>query len=756
MVLTVFGGTPAVFRGRVVREVVLSTATIRPGWAQRRLGPVLKVVLAALFRLLYRVEVHGLENYRTSGERAIVVANHVSLLDAPLLATFLPGRPSLAVVEAMERCRWLRPWLLLVDAFRIDPLSPLAMIAVVRALRRGGRCLMFPEGRISVTGGLMKVYDGPAVVACRSRSPVLPVWIEGAEALPFSRSRGKVPVRWFPRIVIHIGPAQRIELPRGLGGRRRRQLAGEKLYDLMTETAFRAENLDRTLFEAILDARARYGGARPVFEDMERTPISYDRLVLASMVLGPRLARVAPPGAVVGVLMPNAVGTAVVFTALQAIGRVPAMLNFTVGPTQAAQACRAADLKLVVTARRFITVARLEALAAALAGVAEVLYLEDVRASLTTAERLAGVWRARRARAWHRRQRGTPRAPAVILFTSGSENLPKGVALSHGNLIANCRQLKARVDFSPSDVLFNALPVFHSFGLTGGLALPLLSGFKCFLYPSPLHYKAVPEAVYACDATMMFGTDTFLNAYGRVAHPYDFRSVRYIFAGAEKLREETRRLWADRFGVRVLEGYGATETGPVLAVNTPMFASPGTVGRLLPGIRHRLEPVDGITEGGRLLVSGPNIMLGYLKADGSGVLEAPPDGWHDTGDIGAMDEHGFVRIVGRLKRFAKVAGEMVSLGAAEALVLSLWPEERHAVVAAPDNRKGEQLVLVTEHRGAERTAIAEQAHRLGVSELLVPRTVMVLDEVPIFGTGKVDYVRIQAMVAERRSGRRAA
>lgn len=734
----------------------MSTATIRPGWVQRRLAPVLKAVLGCVFRLLYRVEVRGLEHYRAAGERAIVVSNHVSLMDAALLATFLPGRPSLAVVEAMRRSLWLRPWLLLVDVFHIDPTSPLAMISVVRALKRGGRCVMFPEGRISVTGALMKVYDGPAVVAARSRTPVLPVWIEGAEGSPFSLSRGAVPIRWFPRITLTIGPARRIELPRSVGGRRRRQLAGEMLYDLMTEAAFEADNRDRTLFEAILDARARYGGGRLVFEDMERKPISYDRLVLAAMVLGPRLARVAPPGGAIGVLMPNAVGTAVVFTTLQAIGRVPAMLNFTVGPTQAAQACRAADLKVVVTARRFITAAKLEALTAALAGVAEILYLEDVRASLTTRERLAGMWRAQQARAWHRRHRVAPGAPAVILFTSGSENLPKGVALSHGNLIANCRQLRVRVDFSPSDVLFNALPVFHSFGLTGGLALPLLSGFKAFLYPSPLHYRVVPEAVYACDATMMFGTDTFLNAYGRVAHPYDFRSVRYIFSGAEKLREETRRLWADRFGVRVLEGYGATETGPVLAVNTPMFATPGAVGRLLPGIRYRLEPVDGITEGGRLLVAGPNIMLGYLKTDGSGVLEPPPDGWHDTGDIATVDDHGFVRIVGRLKRFAKVAGEMVSLGAAEALVLSLWPDQRHAVIAAADNRKGEQLVLVTEHRGAERTVLAEHAHRQGVSELLIPRTVMVVDEVPIFGTGKVDYVRVQAMVAEHRAGRRAA
>ncbi len=729
------------------------------GGGGRRPGAMaaVKTVLAALLRLLYRVEVRGIEHY-LAAERAVVVVNHLSLLDTPLLAAFLPGRPGFAITGDMARCWWMRPWLALVDAFKVDPRSPLAMLPVVRALKRGGRCVMFPEGRLSVTGALMKVYDGPAVVAARTGAPILPVWIDGTQHSPQSLiSGGKVRRRWFPRVTITILPARPVTLPEGARGRKRRQLAGERLYDLMTEAAFEAGNPDRTLFEAMLDARERHGGSKAVFEDPEGKPLTYDRLVLAASVLGPKLARVAPRGAAVGVLMPNAVGTAALFAALQATGRVPAMLNFTVGPSQLVQACEVADLKLVVTARRFVKMARLEASVAALAAVAEILYLEDIRESLTLADKLGGKLRSFTARAGHRALGVKPGDPAVILFTSGSENLPKGVVLSHRNLVANCLQLKARVDFSPADVLFNALPVFHSFGLTGGMVLPLVSGFKCFLYPSPLHYRIVPEAAYGCDATMMFGTDTFLNAYGRTAHPYDFHSVRYIFAGAEALREETRRLWADRFGVRILEGYGATETGPVLAVNTPMFAEPGSVGRFLPGIRHRLETVEGINNGGRLMVSGPNIMLGYLKPENSGVLEPTPNGWHDTGDIVSVDGHGFARIVGRLKRFAKVAGEMVSLSAAEALVVSLWPESRHAVVAARDPRKGEQLVLVTEREGATRTALVEQAQRGGVSELLIPRTVLVVEAVPLLCTGKVDYVQVQALVAAgKRSGRQAA
>ena len=333
----------------------------------------------------------------------------------------------------------------------------------------------------------------------------------------------------------------------------------------------------------------------------------------------------------------------------------------------------------------------------------------------------------------------------MVLFTSGSEGTPKGVVLSHDNILSNCRQLAARVDFSPTDVLFNALPVFHSFGLTGGLLLPLFSGIRTFLYPSPLHYRIVPELVYATNATIMFGTDTFLAGYARMAHPYDFYAMRYVFAGAEKVRDETRRTWMEKFGIRIMEGYGATECAPVLAVNSPMHFKAGTVGRLLPGIAHRLEPVPGVEQGRRLMVSGPNVMLGYFKAERPGELQPPPDGWYDTGDIVALDEQGFVSILGRAKRFAKIAGEMVSLSAVEALVAELWPDNQHAVVNLPDPRKGEQLVLVTDRFEAARDELSAHARERGAAELMVPKVLLPVDRVPVLGTGKTDYVGATAL-----------
>ena len=292
---------------------------------------------------------------------------------------------------------------------------------------------------------------------------------------------------------------------------------------------------------------------------------------------------------------------------------------------------------------------------------------------------------------------------AAILFTSGSEGTPKGVVLSHRNMLANAAQAAARIDFGRQDKVFNVLPVFHSFGLTVGLVLPLVSGVRIYLYPSPLHYRIVPELIYGVNATILFGTDTFLNGYARSAHAYDFRSLRYILAGAEPVKESTRRVYLEKFGLRILEGYGVTETAPALALNTPMFNKFGTVGRILPGMQARLEKVEGVDEGGRLFVRGPNVMLGYLRTENPGVLEPPHDGWHDTGDIVTIDAQGFVTIKGRAKRFAKIAGEMISFAAVEALAGELWPDALSAVASVPDARKGERLILVTQQKNATRS-----------------------------------------------------
>jgi acyl-[acyl-carrier-protein]-phospholipid O-acyltransferase/long-chain-fatty-acid--[acyl-carrier-protein] ligase len=447
-------------------------------------------------------------------------------------------------------------------------------------------------------------------------------------------------------------------------------------------------------------------------------------------------------------MVPNSIGAAVAFLALQATGRVPAMLNHTAGADAVLSACRTAQLRTIVTSRRFIELAKLDALAAQLGGAVEIIWLEDLRARLGLVDKLYGLFALRFAASRHRRLGILASDPAAILFTSGSEGTPKGVVLSHANLLANRRQLAARVDFSPADQVLNALPMFHSFGLTAGFLLPLLAGVRVFLYPSPLHYRIVPELAYDIGATLLFGTDTFLAGYARAAHPYDFYALRYVFAGAEAVRDETRRVWSERFGKRILEGYGVTECSPVIAVNTPMHFKAGTVGRLLPLIEHRLDPVPGIAEGGRLLLRGPNIMSGYLRAEAPGTLAPPEEGWHDTGDIVRIDDEGFVTIAGRAKRFAKLAGEMVSLAVAERIAVAAYPDHRHAVVALPDSRRGERLVLVSDAPQVTRDALVDAAHREGLPEIAIPRDVVRAEALPLLGSGKTDYGAVLRVAAE--------
>ena len=493
-----------------------------------------------------------------------------------------------------------------------------------------------------------------------------------------------------------------------------------------------------SLFGALLEARDRFGRNKVALEDLERQPITFGRLVLGSLVLGRRLASLTDEREPIGVLLPNVQAIAVTLFGLNAFGRVPAFLNFTAGLKNLKAACELAGIKTIVTSRRFVEQGKLDDIVAALGEGRRILWLEDVRAKLTSFDKLRGLidsWMARRV---HAGAKVEPDDPAVVLFTSGSEGIPKGVALSNANLIANAYQVKALAGdvLQSDDVFFNPLPIFHSFGLTAGLLTAVLNGMKSVLYPSPLHYRQIPKLVAGTRATIMLATDTFLQGYARAAGETDLASVRYVIAGAERVKDETRRLWA-KHGTVILEGYGATECSPVIAVSLPDRNRSGSVGPILPGIEWRLDPVEGIHEGGRLHVRGPNVMKGYLDSTAPGGIHPPVDGWHDTGDIVTVDD-GIVTIRGRAKRFAKVGGEMVSLAAIEATVQGLWPDNSHVVVAIPDPRKGEQIILITDKADADRDVLLAHAKAQGFPELWMPRSILV-SGIPVLGSGKTDY-----------------
>ncbi len=503
--------------------------------------------------------------------------------------------------------------------------------------------------------------------------------------------------------------------------------------------------LNRTLFEAMLDARDRRGGKHEFIEDAEREPMTLDRLLLGASVLSGKISALSKPKERVGLLLPNSNGAAVVFFSCHAAGRVPAMLNFSSGIKNLISCCETGQIKTVFTSRRFVALGKLEDLIEALEKAVKIVWLEDVRKSISTLDKIAGLIRSKFPRRMLAKTGTVPSDPAVVLFTSGTEGVPKGVVLSHSNMLANVKQIMLTQALREDDKVFNALPMFHSFGMTAAFILPVVTGMKVFMYPSPLHYRQIPPLVREFGATVLFGTDTFAVGWGKVADPEDFATIRFIVLGAERVKSSTRELWRERFGIELYEGYGATEASPVLACNFPGTAKEGSVGKLFTAIDHRIEPVPDLKEGGRLVIHGPNVMAGYITHDRPGELQPPENGWHDTGDIVEIDEDGFVFIKGRAKRFAKLGGEMVSLVAVENHVAMAWPDNIHAVASIADKRKGEQLVLITDRVKADRSELQKWAKANGVPELHLPKKIIFIDEMPVLGTGKMDYLAIQAL-----------
>ncbi|MNR71850.1 Bifunctional protein Aas [compost metagenome] len=708
---------------------------------------MVRTILRALARLVYRVRVEQPEN-AAAPSKCLIVANHQSLLDGLILWLFLPVNATF-VVHTTVKAHWLYGRLLrFVPHLAVAANDPMALKQVVRLVDSGTPVVIFPEGRLTTTGSLMKIYEGSAYVAVKTQAAVVPVRIEGLLRSRASRVQHLYKPHLLPRVTVRVLPPTHLEVPAEGSARVKRQRAGVALRRLMQGAAVAART-DSTLYEEFLARVRDFGRGYPLLQDVQtltdptQPAHTYGSLLKMSLAMQRIVSRVSSVDEPVGVLMPNAAPTVGLVLALSAARRVPAMLNYTAGLEGMQAACVAAQVRTVITSRAFLDKAKLTQTVAGLQGV-RVLYLEDLRTQFGLADRL---WVAAHLLAPRRAVvQQSPEAPAVILFTSGSEGKPKGVVHSHRSILANVAQVQAVADFNPSDRFLVALPLFHSFGFTCGTMLPLLAGSSIMLYPSPLHYRIIPEVAYDRNCTVLFGTSTFLANYARFAHPYDFHRLRYVVAGAEKLSSAVRETWFEKFGIRVMEGYGSTECAPVLAVNTPMAFRSGSVGQFVPGVRHRLQPVPGVEQGGLLEVQGPNLMAGYLRYERPGVLEAPQasdePGWYSTGDVVELDADGFVFIKGRVKRFAKIAGEMVSLEAVEALATRASSGFVHAAVAIPHEGKGEAIVLFTTDTSLAREQLSQAAKEMGLPELAVPRTIRHLEAIPVLGTGKTDYVSL--------------
>ena len=705
------------------------------------LAKLLKVVC----RVLFRVEVRGLENVPKE-DGLLIVANHESFLDGLLLGLFLPKRATFVVHTSVLKKWSFRQALRLTPHLAVDPTSPLAMKKVIKLIEAGENVVIFPEGRITLTGNLMKVYDGPGFVAGKTGADILPVRIDGAAESYFGRLTRHHPRRLLPKVTLTIMPTTSIVMPKATHhgfptGKQRRRIAGEGMRSVMQKMLFQAQK-SRTLFEAFLDAIDKFGANYKLVEDMNEVEETYQDLLKKSLALGRIVTKVSRAGETVGVMMPNITNTVALILGMSAFNRVPAMINYTAGTAGMQNACIAAKVNTVITSRKFIETAKLESVVDGLKDL-NILYLEDLRAQFGVVDR---AWLIGYALHYPRAamEVNRPDEPAVVLFTSGSEGKPKGVVHSHKSILSNISQILAVLDFNPTDKFMMVLPIFHAFGFTGSL-LPILNGIKIHIFPSPLQYKVIPEVIYDRGCTVFFATSTFLGNYAKYAHPYDFYKLRIVVAGAEKLNEEVRKTYQEKFGIRILEGYGATECAPVLSANTQMANLNGSVGQLVPGLDHKLETVPGIETGGLLHVRGENVMMGYYLFDNPGVLNPPADGWYSTGDIVEIDAQGFIHIKGRVKRFAKVAGEMVSLEVVEQIANTAAPEHQHAASTQTDAQRGENIVLFTTDPALKREDLQIVAKNLGSPEIAIARKIIRVEELPVLGTGKTDYVSLKQM-----------
>ncbi|MCH4092323.1 MFS transporter [Acetobacter sp.] len=703
-------------------------------------------LLWCLFRVAYRVEVQGEEHYPLSGEKAVITPNHVSWLDAALIVAIAPCKPTFAIDLNISRLWWVRTLLRFVPTVAVESGNPFGIRTMAQVVEDGAALVIFPEGRITVTGSLMGIQSGAASIADRADAPVVAMRIQGAERSSFSRlTRAQTPKALFPKIRVTLFPPRKLAVADDLFGRARRHALTASLRDMMEEAVYLTTPSDGTILQAAGRAARTYGMKRVAIEDPISGAMTWRKLLTASEVLGEALSGRLDPAHPVGLLLPTSNATAVCLFGLWSRGFTPALLNATAGAAGLRAALLSAGITTIVTSRAFVEKARLGAVLEALDPMPDILFLEDVRKSIGLAQKLRGALRARfaPAKAHVRRE---AHDPAVVLFTSGSSGTPKGVVLTHRNILANIAQVTGRIGFSPADRVLCTLPLFHAFGLTGSFLLPLLSGIPTFLYPSPLHYAVIPKIAYFWNATVLFGTSTFLRGYARKAAPTDFRSVRLVVAGAERVQQSVRELWMEQFGLRIFEGYGVTECSPVVALNTPDSSRSGTVGRLVPGMTAMLETVDGMPDAGRLILSGPNVMAGYLLTSQPGVLQPPANGEYDTGDIVSVGTDGHVTIVGRASRIAKPGGEMVSLAAVEDLAMRAWPEALSVAVSIPDPRKGERIILLTEQSDAGRSAFVNVARESGAADIMIPAEIRIVRKLPLLGSGKPDFVAAQALV----------
>lgn len=699
-----------------------------------------------ILNLFFSVEVKGWENWKNAGDGVLVAPNYVSFIDPLILAVFLPEKVPFAIEKRLTKKRWVSLFLPLAETHILDSEAPFSLKYFLNLLKNGGRCVIFPELQPTTTGNPMKVSQGVATIADHTKAKILPIYINGTQRTPFSRIQHKSGLRFFSKVTITVFPVKELNISQELTGSKRSEASGRALELIMNEAAMYARRKEKPFWDVLLDARKEYGGKTRLFCDYEQKPVTYNGFITRVLLIEGALSSQDIEDENVGILLPTSLGGVVTLYAVQKMGKIPALLNFSLGGRSLVNCCRTGNIKTIITSRKFVSLGKLEGLiqAAEDEGL-KLLWLEDVAPLITSYKKLSAALKTHFVKSKPVDLKAIEK-PAVLLFTSGSEGAPKGVLLSYKNLHTNHSQMFTRVDFYRSDRILNAMPIFHSFGLCG-IFMPVTLGILVFLYPSPLHYKTISSLCYDERITLLFATDTFLAGFAKAAQDnYDFATMRLLVQGGEKLKPSTQQTWFERFNIRITEGYGVTEASPVVANNYYAHHKTGTVGLLVSGLEHHLEAVEGVHEGGRLWLKGDNIMMGYYRITNPGVLEPLEDGWYDTGDIVDIDDEGYVKILGRAKRFAKIAGEMVSLASVEELIWEIWPEDKHAVVMINGGPRGETLALITTRADVKRDEVRQNLSNNGLAEIAMPRKIITMEDLPFLPTGKVDYVSLDELL----------
>ncbi|HEY7690156.1 MAG TPA: AMP-binding protein, partial [Dongiaceae bacterium] len=501
---------------------------------------------------------------------------------------------------------------------------------------------------------------------------------------------------------------------------------------------------------------------RPCLRDSTGAKLKFGGALIGSLALARRFQAMLPKDEMVGVLLPASVGGALANVGLSFAGKVPVNLNFTLGEQAMEAAINQCGIRTVIASRKFLEKAKI-------APRDGMIFLEDIAAGISSLEKLRiGLaayllpWRLLVRRYGLRRQ--APMDPATVLFSSGSTGRPKGIVLSHHAILSNVEGVGQVLWVEPEDKILGILPFFHAFGLTGTLWLPLIAGIGAVYHANPLDAKTIGRLAKSEQATILIATPTFCQSYLRAIEPDALRSMRHVVVGAEKLQPKLADAFEERFGIRLLEGYGCTEMGPVVAVNVPDMADrgvrhvghkPGTVGHPIPGVAARLvDPETGeplpAGAAGLLLVKGGGRMTGYL-GDPARTAEVLQDGWYVTGDIAEIDEDGFIRITDRLARFSKIGGEMVPHGRVEEAAAAAPGVSRALVVALTDASRGEKLVLLyTSEDGATAETVGDSLSGAGLPNLWIPKRQYIhqVPELPVLGSGKIDLQAARRLAQE--------